>query len=382
MSLMTKAFNPPKMFIALVLALGIAAYGWFGSAAAPGIAVGAGGPRAAIGYLNVRDYGAIGNGGLDDTAAIDRAIDALPGAGIIYFPPGLYRISHLDPRNKSVIFQGAGWSNHIDGLPGAKSWSEQSTMTGSRLLCTAKHGSAISFPLDYRLSYGLRDLCLVGNAVPGVTGLQIDYSTDVKNVGVFNFDRGVATGEQACCLQVDSLAIRGCNIGLAMKQTNCCTFTNLKVSFCKTNALHMVYCVGNTFLSCAFQGDPCPIQIVLTDDGNAGQPGNPGFPGNPGHGCRNNRFINLWSEAGSQYHGKAWLVDVGHSSYDNHFDGLNLHSGDADQIHVAGPNNHFGPIDLLPWGGGDATVESTATGTVVIGPVALHGPGAASVGRK
>lgn len=47
-------------------------------------------------WLNVRDFGAAGDGKTDDTAALRRAIDALPGPGsVLYVPPGQYRTGTL-----------------------------------------------------------------------------------------------------------------------------------------------------------------------------------------------------------------------------------------------------------------------------------------------
>ena len=41
--------------------------------------------------LNVKDYGAIGDGSADDTAAIQAAIDSAPTGGSVYLPAGHYR---------------------------------------------------------------------------------------------------------------------------------------------------------------------------------------------------------------------------------------------------------------------------------------------------
>lgn len=44
-------------------------------------------------YINVMDYGATGDGTTNDTVAIQGALDAATGGGVVYFPPGEYRIA-------------------------------------------------------------------------------------------------------------------------------------------------------------------------------------------------------------------------------------------------------------------------------------------------
>jgi hypothetical protein len=62
--------------------------------------------------LNVKDYGALGNGSTDDTAACQAAIDAAAaaGGGAVFFPTGNYIINGglTVPANKAIRLFGAG----------------------------------------------------------------------------------------------------------------------------------------------------------------------------------------------------------------------------------------------------------------------------------
>ena len=49
-------------------------------------------------YVNVRDYGAWGDGLHDDTIAIQAATRAVADGGILYFPPGTYGPGILPPQ--------------------------------------------------------------------------------------------------------------------------------------------------------------------------------------------------------------------------------------------------------------------------------------------
>jgi len=62
-----------------------------------------------IGWHNVQNnpYGAVGDGITDDTAAIQAAIDAAGYGGVVYFPPGVYRISYPLDLPRGVTLRGS-----------------------------------------------------------------------------------------------------------------------------------------------------------------------------------------------------------------------------------------------------------------------------------
>jgi len=74
------------------------------------------GPASAppLGWYNVKDYGAIGDGTTDDTGAIDAAINAInaAGRGVLYLPASQYKVtSALTPLTVSATVRGDGSSD-------------------------------------------------------------------------------------------------------------------------------------------------------------------------------------------------------------------------------------------------------------------------------
>ena len=108
--------------------------------------------------INVRDHGATGDGVTDDTAALQRAIEALEASGEhngLFFPPGTYRLATVTkhwtagvPGNYCLLRLGAnrdlaGRDLVFKGAPGAVLYSDASPLRVNMLLCPATFRSLV-----------------------------------------------------------------------------------------------------------------------------------------------------------------------------------------------------------------------------------------------
>ncbi len=68
--------------------------------------------------VSVKDFGAVGDGVTDDTAAIQAAIESLPTDGTLSFPAGIYLVTGLalsgNNQDKTEKFNGTSWSEVAD----------------------------------------------------------------------------------------------------------------------------------------------------------------------------------------------------------------------------------------------------------------------------
>lgn len=69
--------------------------------------------------VNVKDFGALGNGTANDTAAVQAAINSLAakGGGTVFFPEGTYNVNTIKLNVRGVKLQGSGWlGTRIQGM--------------------------------------------------------------------------------------------------------------------------------------------------------------------------------------------------------------------------------------------------------------------------
>ena len=146
-------------------------------------------------FVSVKDFGAVGDGVTDDTAAINSAIDAVgtAGGGIVYIPAGVYAIGKtsapynpaisgsfdrdviIDVQYDNVIIKGDGRGNTI--------------LTNTITNTTAARGIKIGRRIDgvnYVDNVSVQDLTLIGNYTSGApnstntsTGIDISGSAGV-----------------------------------------------------------------------------------------------------------------------------------------------------------------------------------------------------------
>jgi Pectate lyase superfamily protein len=139
-------------------------------------------------HLSVRDFGAVGDGNTDNTAAIQAAVNrciALNG-GVVYIPPGIYKISAAIVVNSlvSVSFVGTGYSSAIvQTSAGANSFTitNSNGFQMSQLYIVANPGStgaavAVSRSQNFSLSDLYIDKHTTGLDLWSGTALNIYYT--------------------------------------------------------------------------------------------------------------------------------------------------------------------------------------------------------------
>jgi hypothetical protein len=112
------------------------------------------GPYIGTIYVNVKDYGAFGNGSADDTAAVQAAIDAANGVPV-YFPAGQYMV------------QGLTVSDNHQTLIGDGGYKSMLTKRANGVIMTI---SSAQKPV-------LTGICFNGNAGNGFTGDNLEITS-------------------------------------------------------------------------------------------------------------------------------------------------------------------------------------------------------------
>lgn len=129
-------------------------------------------------FINVKDYGAVGDGTADDTSAIQAAINlgsTAAGYGVgnqIFFPAGRYRITAALTIDRVVTLAGCGTASEI----------QQSTLSASILNITAVSSTGVTAPVpNTSREITVKDLALsyAGTATGGACIWQDPGATNM-----------------------------------------------------------------------------------------------------------------------------------------------------------------------------------------------------------
>lgn len=186
---------------------------------------------ADAGVRSVKDFGAVGDGKTDDTAALNRALE---GTGLLYFPVGTYLISgplKPPPRKGGApsrrILQGEHRDRSIiklaDNAPGFSD-----AKAAQRML-------VISWDIAQAFRNSVRDLTFdVGAGNPGASALGF-FASNQGNVQRVTLRAGAGSGAVGLDLDlgdngplsVSDIRIRGFDIGIRIKYGSGYTIENV-----------------------------------------------------------------------------------------------------------------------------------------------------------
>lgn len=130
--------------------------------------------------VSVKDFGAVGDGVTDDTAAIQAAIDSLVTGGTVVLPTGVYKTTStltLNVEGVSLVGEG-GLSGHFPVVVGSSGVVGQGAHTGA----TRVYGTFTSGPLVRvkKSSCALLDICFDGDETRRLAALSSNYGVWVE----------------------------------------------------------------------------------------------------------------------------------------------------------------------------------------------------------
>jgi len=174
-------------------------------------------------WVNVKAYGAAGDGTTDDTAAIQAAIDACPRGGTVFFPVGVFLVSAqlvLPPRTTLRGGYAPHWPQYANdsGLPlsacvkAAEGFSGQALV---RLLDAAQGGWPETYMSSARITHLTLDGGDHGTDVAGILAQGQVVDIALTNVCVNNMSgHGLYTdtyaGKQPKGWQLHHVAVQSC----------------------------------------------------------------------------------------------------------------------------------------------------------------------------
>jgi len=231
--------------------------------------------------VSVKDYGAVGDGVTDDTAAIQAAWDAIKsGNGTLFFPRGTYRCDSA--LNFTVNYYSGNHFHAIVGDCATIDFSNTALTTGNMIT----FGSGLGL-FEEKSRFAMQGLSLIGPSLGSITptstpphtlvGIFFNYAINLtlQNITVFNFYVGYKAD---FCFPISAISILSdnCYVGLQLvADITCsawvgCSFKEGRygVVIQPKNASQSIY--GQTFVRCNFEGNDVGMVIDPLDGSGSG----------------------------------------------------------------------------------------------------------------
>lgn len=170
-------------------------------------------------YVNVKDFGALGDGVADDTAAIKAAI-AAAGTGVVSFPRGTYLLASTIALTTAVSLVGEG-AGAADSPGSALTTIRYTGSTGEMLTYLQVYGAkVVGIRLDgnNKASHGIYADRLRNSTIDNVV------IANCTAVGLVLTTKGTTLHENSMFNKVRDLHVSGCPIGVVLDgdQANLC----------------------------------------------------------------------------------------------------------------------------------------------------------------
>ncbi len=175
-------------------------------------------------FYNVMDYLAVGDGVADDTAAIIAALDAADatGGGVIYFPPGTYKITSLITRTAASKYHLLG-----GGTRYGPARIHQATANTGAFKFAPSTGTA-----DRVLGVVVENLTIsgAGSASSGA-GLWFLNDAHIESCFIYGFFYGIRIETESYYSNIHRTTVTDCDsIGIWLNGANNCTIDKCRLT--------------------------------------------------------------------------------------------------------------------------------------------------------